>query len=245
MANAKDAPAGPQPHSVTRSTAPSQPKDPEKPVETQKRQSGQISASPSPGPESTPRSAIKRRRIDPVASGSATDIESTGNKNSAQPSSAKSTPDDEISVDEPSAPGRAPVPGSNAYQAALARARAGKQPETHSGDTTGSTGPDASQDALRAQLLEQIRVLEARIEEREAKYGGDPIEIVKGYTLKYGELVKQATAAEALTESVVSCQHPVVQEAVYNHAVCFEMKAYNVSHSSLSPTLPPLTCVRP
>ena len=245
MANMNDAPAGPQPHSITRFTAPKHPNTPDKPANKQKRPSGQISASPTPSTEPTPTSTIKRRRIDPVASGSATDAESASDKMPAKPSSAKSTPDGEISVGRPLTPGGAPGPGSAAYETALARAKAGKQPETRPGDVEDSTAPDADQDALRAQLLEEIRVLEARIEEREAKYGGDPIEIVKGYTLNYGELVKQATAAEALTESVVSCQYPVVQEAVYNHAVFFEMKAYNVSHSSPSPKLPPLTCVRP
>ncbi|KEQ72929.1 hypothetical protein M436DRAFT_82201 [Aureobasidium namibiae CBS 147.97] len=224
MANTNDAPAGHQPPHVARSAAP---KTPDKLAETQKRPSDQISASPTPGAQSTPESATKKRKIDPVASGSATNAASAGNKMPVKPSSAKSTSDGEISAGGPSNPGGASDPGNAAYQATLARAKAGKKPETRSDDPKSSTGSDADEDALRAKLLEKIRVLEARIEAREAKYGGDPIEIVKRYTVNYGELVKQATAAEAFHESFVTCQHPVVQEAVYNHTVFYEMKAYN------------------
>lgn len=46
---------------------------------------------------------------------------------------------------------------------------------------------------------------------------------MKGYTLYYSEISKQAAADEAMVESFVPSKHLVVQEAVYNFATIYEV----------------------
>lgn len=178
------------------------------------------------------RSDQMKRLADQISNPLIADVESTSSKrrktvsgtteapenmSGERSTSAKSTARGEISVDE--------------------HATAGGRVDVRPGNTEESTDSDAE----RAELLEKIKVLKLRTAERKAKYGGNPSEIVKGYTVNYGELLKQADADDALVESFVSCEHHIIQEAAYNFAVFYEIKAYNVSDSSLPPRLPPLT----
>jgi hypothetical protein len=79
-------------------------------------------------------------------------------------------------------------------------------------------------------------LIEARWAETRAKYEEDPVESSKRLDPRCGKYVRVAAKSEPFIQSVMTLQHPVLQEAVYNLAVFAQLSRNHVRDPSLPRT---------
>jgi hypothetical protein len=123
------------------------------------------------------------------------------------------------------------------YDAGLAAARRGKAREHLAVDIQAPTDSRDDNDATsELELFEQIRIIEARMAETRAKYEEDPVESSTRLDPRCGKYVRVAAKSEPFIQSVMTLQHPVLQEAVYNLAVFAQLSRNHVRDPSLPRT---------